>query len=365
MVDHLTPGTTPRESDHVKLLRPPTPQPQAADEEEQVPDGETVEPQSFIHFAKRAGSMVVESRPVLLIILIVALGAFVYIDNGPSFLSTANLSAVATNASSTCILTIGMMMLMVAGVFDLSIGGSLVLAGVVSAIAANDGVPVPLAWLVGVGVGILCGIVNGLVVTRIRLNALITTLGTAAVFTGMAQLFSQTGITSIVPGYQTLGQDEIWQLQLPVWISIGFVALFVVLLKYHRWFRNLLAVGGNEWAARACGINTRRVRFTAFVLMGGLVGITAVLTASRFAAAELSAGDNVPLNVITASVLGGAALTGGKGSILGAALAVFFIALVGDALIILNIGVFWQEIIVGLILLVAVSTEYLQRRSET
>jgi ribose transport system permease protein len=347
----------------VKLLRPAPPQPQATAQQDYLAEGQTAEQRSLFYFPKRAGLMVVESRPLLLIVLIVALGAFVYVHNGPAFLSVANLSAVATNASSTCILAVGMMLLMVAGVFDLSIGGSLVLAGVISAIAANDGVPVPLAWLVGVGVGILCGVLNGSVVTRVRLNPLITTLGTAAIFTGMAQLFSQTGVTSIVPGYQTLGEDEFLGLQLPVWISIGFVIVFTVLLRYHRWFRNLFAVGGNEWAARVCGINTRRVRFNAFVLMGALVGITAVLTASRMASAELSAGENVPLNVITAAVLGGAALTGGSGSIPGAALAVFFIVLVQDALIILNIGVFWQQIIVGGILILAVSTEYIQRRS--
>ena len=297
----------------MKLLRPATPQPQATAQQDYVADSQTVEQRSLLHFAKRAGLMVVESRPLLLIVLIVALGAFVYVHNGPAFLSAANLSAVATNASSTCILAVGMMLLMVSGVFDLSIGGSLVLAGVISAIAANDGVPVPLAWLVGVGVGILCGMLNGSVVTRVRLNPLITTLATAAIFTGVAQLFSQTGVTSIVPGYQTLGEDELLGLQLPVWISIGFVIVFTVLLRYHRWFRYLFAVGGNEWAARVCGINTRRVRFNAFVLMGALVGVTAVLTASRMASAELSAGENVPLNVITAAVLGGAALTGGAG----------------------------------------------------
>lgn len=343
-------------------LQAATPQPQAPPRQDDDADSLAAGQRSVLHFVTRSGLMVVESRPVLLVVLIVALGAFVDIENGPAFLSTANLSAVATNAAGTGILAVGMMILMVSGVFDLSIGGALVLTGVISAIAANDGVPVPLAWLVGVGVGLLCGVVNGFVVTRIGLNALITTLATAAVFTGMAQLFSQTGVTSIVPGYQTLGQDEILSLQLPVWIALGLVVVFTVLLKYHRWFRYLFAVGGNEWAARVCGINTRRIRFNAFMLMGVLVGIAGVLTASRFAAAELSAGDNVPLNVITASVLGGAALTGGAGSIPGAALAVFFIALVQDALIILNIGVFWQQIIVGGILLVAVSTEFIQRR---
>jgi ribose transport system permease protein len=349
----------------VKLVQPATPQPRDAPLEDPAAEEHLAEDKSILHLAARAGALVVESRPVLLVVLILALGAFVYSANGPAFLSTANLSAVATTASSTAILAVGMMILMIAGAFDLSIGGSLVLAGVISAIAANNGVPVPLAWLVGVGVGVLCGTFNGLVVTRVRLNPLITTLGTAAVFTGVAQLFSQTGVTWIVPGYQTLGENQFLGLQLPVWIAIGFILVFTVLLRYHRWFRHLFAVGGNEWAARACGINTRKVRFNTFVLMGALVGVTAVLTASRMASAELSAGENVPLNVITAAVLGGAALSGGSGSIPGAALAVFFIALVSDALIILNVGVFWQQIIVGGILLLAVSTDFLQRRRET
>jgi ribose/xylose/arabinose/galactoside ABC-type transport system permease subunit len=348
----------------VKLLPNVTPRLQPATDEGGVLTSPPSEQRTFPNLLARAGLLILQSRPALLIVLILALGAFVYFINGPAFLSAANLSAVATNASSTAILAVGMMVLMISGVFDLSIGGALVLAGVISAVAANQGVPVPLAWLVAVGVGLLCGVLNGFVVTRVRLNALITTLGTAAIFTGIAQLISQTGVTWIVPGYQTLGQDQLLNLQLPVWISLACVIIFTILVRYNRWFRHLFAVGGNESAARLCGISTRKVRFAAFVLMGALVGVTGVLTASRMASAELSAGENVPLNVITATVLGGAALTGGAGSIPGAALAVFFIALVQDALIILNIGVFWQQIIVGAILLLAVSSEFLTRRRE-
>ncbi len=312
--------------------------------------------------ARRVGTKLVDSRPLLILLLILLLGLAVYSYQGPGFLSLANIEAVTLDASSTGILAVGMMLLMISGTIDLSIGGVLTMTGIVSAIAANDGVPIILSWLIGIAVGSLCGVFNGLIVTRVRLNALIVTLATNGIFLGMSQLFAGTGVTTIANGYAWLGQTQWLDFQLPVWITLACVLLFTFLVHRVRWFRYLFFVGGNERAARLSGINTRHVRFWAFVIMGTLAGLTGVLTASRLNSASISAGDNVPLNVITAAVLGGASLVGGAGSIPGAALAVFFIALIQDAMIIVNVPVFWQQIAVGAVLLLAVSTEFVQQR---
>jgi ribose transport system permease protein len=313
----------------------------------------------------RGGHMLVDSRVALLLLLNGALCVYMYIKAGSRFLSVENLSAVALDAATFGVLTIGMMLLMIAGVFDLSIGGVLALTGIVSAIAANHGFPIPLAWLAGVGAGILCGAANGLIVTRLRLNALIVTLATAGIYQGLAQLFSGTGVTSINGDYEWLGQTKVAGFQLPVWIWLALTLVFTFLAHRNAWFRYLFFIGGNERAARLSGINTRQVRFLVFVLMGALAGFAGVLTASRLDAAVISAGDNVPLNVITAAVLGGAALTGGSGSIPGAALAIFFITLIQDAMIIINVNIFWQPIVVGFVLILAVSTEFIQQKRST
>jgi ribose transport system permease protein len=312
--------------------------------------------------AKRGAFALVDSRPLLLILLNLLLILFMYLKTGSGFLSIENMSSVALDSATYGILTVGMMLLMIAGVFDLSIGGVLTMTGIVSAIAANDGVPIVLAWGVGIGAGALCGLANGLIVTRMRLNALIVTLATAGIYTGMAQLFSGTGVTEIKSGYETLGQTQWLGFQVPVWIWLGLAAVFTFLAHRQRWFRYLFFIGGNERAARLSGIDTNRVRFVAFILMGALAGLAGVLVASRLDAAVVSAGDNVPLNVITAAVLGGAALTGGSGSIPGSALAIFFLSLIQDAMIVVNVDVFWQQIVVGVVLIAAVSTEYIQHR---
>jgi ribose/xylose/arabinose/galactoside ABC-type transport system permease subunit len=310
----------------------------------------------------RSGLYLVESRVALLLVLNLLLTFIMYLKVGSEFVSVANLSAVALDAATYGVLTIGMMLLMISGVFDLSIGGILTLTGIVSALAANAGFPIVLSWLVGIGVGAACGVGNGLIVTRLRLNALIVTLATTGIFAGISQLISGTGVTQINGNYQWLGQTVILGFQLPVWICLGLVVIFTFLTHRNPWFRFLYFIGGNERAARLSGINTSQVRFVAFVLMGALAGLAGVLTASRLDAAVISAGDNVPLNVITAAVLGGAALTGGAGSIPGAALAIFFITLIQAAMIVAGVGIFWQQIVVGIVLLLAISTEFIQHR---
>ncbi len=299
----------------------------------------------------RGGLLLVESRVALLVTLNLLLIFFMYLKVGSEFVSLANMSAVALDAATYGVLTIGMMLLMISGVFDLSIGGILTLTGIVSALSANAGVPIVLSWVVGIGAGAVCGVANGLIVTRLRLNALIVTLATTGIFAGMSQLFSGTGVTQINGDYQWIGQTVVLGFQLPVWICLALVVIFTFLTHRNPWFRYLYFIGGNERAARLSGINTARVRFLAFVLMGALAGLAGVLTASRLDAAVISAGDNVPLNVITAAVLGGAALTGGAGSIPGAALAIFFITLIQDAMIVANVGIFWQQIVVGVVLM--------------
>lgn len=310
------------------------------------------------------GRELVRSRPLLLFVLIILLSIGMSYFYPISFLSLDNFSAVLLNAAQFGILAVGMSILMIGGAFDLSIGSTLALCGVVAAeLIANLHVPVPLAILIALAVGGLAGLINGLVVTRIRINALITTLATAGIFRGITQLISGTGISPISDSFAQLGQSVWLGFQSPFWVMVLIVGAGIWAVGQTRFFRQYYYIGGNERAARLSGIKTSSLILLAFVIMGILAGLAGVLNAARLNAAVVSAGIGVELQIITATVLGGASLKGGEGTVQGAFLGVIFIALIQNVLIILNVDVFWQNIVIGLVLLAAVSLDRWKRGS--
>lgn len=308
--------------------------------------------------ARRAPRALVRSRPVLLIVLTAILAAYMSYYYPHSFPTRSNIEAVLLNASVSAILVCGMMLLLIGGAFDLSIGGILALTGVVTGVfITRDGIPVPIAILGGLGVGALAGLFNGLLVTRIRINALITTLATLGIFRGITQLIDSSGVAPISNGYAKVGQTQLLGIETPFWVMIAVVAISAFAVANTRFFRQYYFVGGNEQAARYSGIRTTRLILIGFVLMGLLAGLGGILTSARLDAATVSAGEGIELSVITAAVLGGANLRGGEGTIIGGVLGVLFIALIQNALIIGHVDVFWQQIIIGSVLLIAVSLD--------
>jgi ribose transport system permease protein len=308
--------------------------------------------------ASRLIGFLADSREVTLIVLIAALSvtmAVVYPDN---FFTWYNFSAVMLNAAQTGILVTGMMLLMIAGMFDLSIGSTLAFSGVVAgALVSWWGLPPELGLLGGIVAGAALGALNGFIVTRIRINALIATLATMAIYRGITQLLSGTGITPISDDFATYGQSVFLGLQTPFWVMLLIVIAGGWAVARTRFFRQYYFIGGNARAAQLSGIRVQRLTLVAFVIMGGLAGLAGVLGAARLNSAVVTAGLGIELAVITATVLGGASLRGGEGSVLGGVLGVLFIALVQNTLIINGIGVFWQNIIIGSVLLLAVSLD--------
>ena len=282
-----------------------------------------------------------------------------------SFFSFSNAAAVLLNAAIFGILVVGMMLLMIGGAFDLSIGSTLALTGVVAALLITQySMPVPLAVLLAILSGGVAGLINGLIVTRLRINALITTLATLGIYRGLTQLLSGTGISPVGDSFARIGQSVFVGLQSPFWIMLIVVLAGSFAVSQTRFFRQYYYVGGNERAARLSGIKTERLILVAFVIMGLLAGLAGVLTAARLNAAVVSAGIGVELQIITAAVLGGASLKGGEGTVIGGVLGVLFIALVQNVLVILNVDVFWQNIVTGLVLIFAVSLDRFKQVSK-
>lgn len=301
-----------------------------------------------------------DSRELTLLILVAILAiamSAVYPNNFPT---AANLRAVLLNLAPVGILVCGMMLLMIAGSFDLSCGSTLALAGVWAGVVAGWwGWPAEVALLVGIGVGAVAGLVNGLIVTRIGINALIATLGTLTIYRSLTYVTAGTGVTPISDAFAAYGRavDPIFRIQSPFWVMLAIVVIGSWLVSRTRFFRQFYFVGGNARAAQLSGIRVDRLTLIGFVVMGALAGIAGVLGAARLNSAVVNAGVGIELKVITATVLGGASLKGGEGTIIGGILGVLFIALIENAMIINAIGVFWQGMVVGLVLLFAVSLD--------
>jgi ribose/xylose/arabinose/galactoside ABC-type transport system permease subunit len=267
---------------------------------------------------------------------------------------------VLLNLAPVGIMVCGMMLLMIGGNFDLSVGSTLALSGVWAGVVAGWwGWPAELGILVGILVGAIAGLVNGLIVTRIGINALITTLGTLTIYRSLTYVTAGTGVTPISDAFAAYGRvhDPILRLQSPFWIMLAVVIIGGWLVARTRFFRQFYFIGGNPRAAQLSGIRVDRLVLVGFIIMGALAGLAGVLGAARLNAAVVNAGVGMELKVITATVLGGASLKGGEGTILGGILGVLFIALIENAMIINSVGVFWQGLVVGVVLLLAVSLD--------
>ena len=307
-------------------------------------------------------SRIATDRSLLLIGLIAFLIFVMAVARPGTFPTTGNAAVILLDTAQTGILACGMMVLMISGVFDLSIGGILAFSGIMAALCAKVlGLPPIPAFLAGCLWGMFLGAINGVLVTRFRINALIATLATLSIYRGGLQLVSGAGVTNIGNNFTVFGQTKILGIYSPFWFMAVVVLVFWFLVGQTRYFRQAYYIGGNPRAAKLSGINVDRTVFSFFVIMGLLAGMTGALLASRLNTAVVLAGQGVELKVITAVVLGGASLAGGMGTIHGAFLGVLFMALLQNAMIIAGINPFWQLIVVGFVLLASVGLDQFAR----
>lgn len=288
-----------------------------------------------------------------------------------SFCSFENFSAILRNLTFEGILAIGMMLMLVGGVFDLSVGAMASMVGVITgALMKKAGLPVPVAIFAGLIVAALGGFLNGFVVAKVRVNALITTLGTMGIFQGIALLVGGPGITFLPDSFTQFGQFEFpqftrFRLQAPIYLLFILAVIGHCCLAHTRFFRQYYYIGSNAKAAHLSGIKVERMQMLAFTMMGVLAGIAGITYASRIATASSTVGIGSELQAITAVILGGASLTGGKGTIWGAMIGVFFMGLMKNVLIISRVSSEWQGIILGGVLVLAVALDSLMNRKKS
>ncbi len=305
------------------------------------------------------------SRELALIGLTLAVAVLFSILFPYSFFSWDNLNAILRNLAFEGILAIGMMILLVSGEFDLSVGAMASMVGVLTAwLMKVAGWPVPLAVAAGLAIGTMAGALNGVFVAKLRVNALIATLGTMGIFQGIALLVGGPGITFLPESFSRIGQAELLGLQLPVWLLGALAVVMHVLLTHSRFFRQLFYVGSNPKAARLSGIHVDRMQIFSFAMMGAVAGLAGIVYASRIATATATVGVGAELQAIAAVILGGASLSGGKGTIWGAMIGVFFMALIKNVLIIARVSSEWQGIVLGAVLVFAVALDSFMSRQK-
>jgi ribose/xylose/arabinose/galactoside ABC-type transport system permease subunit len=301
-----------------------------------------------------------------LLIAIIILFRIAYPVSWDNFATFDNFASVVRNMAFEGILALGMMLMLVGGTFDLSVGATASMVGVITGwLMKTAGWPAPFAVGAGFVVAAASGFVNGFVVAKVRVNALITTLGTMGIFSGIALLVGGPGITFLPPGFTRLGQAELLGLQSPVWLMVGLGLAGHYCLAHTRFFRQFYYIGSNPKAAFLSGLNVERLQIFSFTLMGLLAGLAGIVYAARVATASSTVGVGKELGAITACILGGASLQGGRGTAWGALLGVLFVAVIQNMLLIKQVRPEWQGIILGLVLVFAVAVDAVLNRKQS
>lgn len=277
----------------------------------------------------------------------------------PYFLTTNNLMGVFRSFSLIAIMSIGMMLVIITGGIDLSVGSVMGLSSLITALAFQHGVGAVGAVFAGLAVGAAVGCFNGFMITCIQLPPFIATLGTLSIGRGLMYI-----ITKGVPvtpdasdSFTFIGQGYIGFVPFPVVIMLAMTAIFSVLMRHTRFGRHVYATGGNETAARLSGVRTARVKFTVYALSGMIAALAGVISFSRFVSAEPASGFGAELDVIAAAAIGGASLAGGAGSVEGAIIGAALAGIITNGVVLLNIDTYAQQAITGCVILIAVSID--------
>lgn len=313
---------------------------------------------------KKSGSL---SRYILLALLLVELIIFALLS--PYFLTLKNIMSIGLNMSVLGIVAIGQTMCILTSDFDLSVGNTAALTGLMSAFFfQNMGISYVISLIMAMIVAMLIGMINGLLITKVKISAFITTMATNFILGGMVVLISK-GQAIIVSdrSFGVIGKTTLTGIKfpLPMLIVIVLFVCFAWFLKNTTFGRKLYCVGGNAQAARIAGINIHRIKILTYVLSSALSGFAGIILASRMNAAQISVGSTYGMESIAAAVLGGTALSGGTGTMIGTFIGVLVTSILSNGLTMIGVSQAWRDIATGLLLIFAIILQNTtsQRRS--
>lgn len=286
---------------------------------------------------------------IFLVLLIIA--SFV----SDAFFTVTNLLNVLRQVSIVAIIAVGMTLVIITAGIDLSVGSVLAFTGAVAAGVITAGLPVPLAIIICLLVGLVMGSINGLIVAKGKVPAFIATLAVMVIARGFTLVYTQGNPIVITDaGYRFIGSGRILGIPFPVILMLAIFAIMYWVLKHTTFGRNIYAVGGNEEAARLAGINVDRVKIGVYALTGFFASVSALIYTSRLMSAQPNAGSMMELDAIAAVIIGGTRLTGGKGGVTGTLIGALIMGVLDNVLNLANVSPFYQDIAKGLVILAAV-----------
>lgn len=297
------------------------------------------------------------------ILLVIIAGGIVLSFISPYFFNRSNILAVLLAASFETIVAIGMTLLFISGGFDLSVGSTFAFSGVVAGVLMTNNISPLFSIIGGLAAGAAVGYVNGIIISKVRVNPLITTLAMMSIIRGVVFVMTRgLGVSNLPDEFNVVGQATVLGVQMPIIIMVVLVIIFGLLFKYSVYFRQYFYIGGNEAAALYSGIKVDRLKIIGYVIAGIMAGLAGILSSARMGGALSTAGTGLELRVITACIIGGCSLAGGEGSMWGSFLGVLLMVLVANAFNLLGVSVYWQRSIYGFILLAAVLFDAVRRR---
>jgi ribose/xylose/arabinose/galactoside ABC-type transport system permease subunit len=299
----------------------------------------------------------------------------------PNFLTPTSLITMVRHIALNAIIAIGATFVILTGGIDLSIGSIIGFCGMIAGGFIYEGINLaflgitvyfwaPVIMIVTVIIGVLIGLVNGILVSKFNVTAFIATMGTMYIFRGFALLRSQGKTIPILQGraelrntgFPLLGSGTFLGIPYSILLMIILVVIMVYIAKKTPFGRRVYAVGGNESAARLSGIQVAKIKTIVYMISGGCAAIVGLIISSELVAAHPATGESYEMNAIAATVLGGTSLAGGRGSIGGAVLGAFVIGILNDGMVMMGVSSFWQTVIKGIVIILAVILDQLQNR---
>jgi erythritol transport system permease protein len=332
------------------------------------------------HNAQRFGSAAEAAMKLRAYIALVVLLVF-FSFNSPNFLTITSLITMVRHIALNAIIAMGATFVILTGGIDLSIGSIIGFTGMIAGGFIHQGIRldfpgitiypwVPVVLFICVIIGVLIGWLNGVLVSKFNVTAFIATLGTMYIFRGFALIRSNgTTFPNLQgkselhnTGFPLLGQGTFFHIPYSIIIMIVLIVVTAYIAKKTPFGRHVYAVGGNESAARLSGIRVREIKTIVYMISGGCAALVGLIISSELVAAHPATGESYEMNAIAATVLGGTSLAGGRGTIGGAVLGAFVIGVLNDGMVMMGISSFWQTVIRGIVIVLAVILDQLQNR---
>ncbi len=306
---------------------------------------------------------VMASKEIGILIPLILICVITTIIN-PVFMSASNVINLLRSISVTLIGAIGMTFVLISGGLDLSVGSTLALSGMVSGYCMSVvGMGTIPSIVIGLVAGCLVGLINGLIITKLSIPPLIVTLGMMNIARGLVNVMSKgRPYSGFTDAFNAIGQGSFLGVPYSVFIALVLAILAGLMIKYTVFGRSVMAIGGNEETTRVSGVNIHRYKILTYVMMSFFAGVVGLLMASRLGSAQANAGSGWEMTIIASVVIGGTSMFGGSGSILGTVIGVAIMEALTVAMTMLRIDPYWQKVVVGAIIILAVGIDTARRR---